>query len=66
MVWFSAFLLIELTEYIDVKSILIYEWLIYVWLLGDIFEEYRGVSSFNIWPNVQKSSSWRMHSKLSC
>ena len=65
MVWFSAFLLVELKEYIDVKSILIYEWLIYAWLLGDIFEEYRGVSSFSIWPNVQKSSPWRLHSKLS-
>jgi len=47
MVCFSAFLLIELSEYIDVKSIKIYEWLIYVWLLGDMFEEYRGVSSSN-------------------
>jgi hypothetical protein len=40
-------MLIELSEYTDVKSIKIYEWVIYAWLLGDILEEYRGVSSSN-------------------
>ncbi|XP_071171553.1 transient receptor potential cation channel subfamily M member-like 2 [Mytilus edulis] len=47
MVCYSAFLLIELTRYVNLEGIKIYEWLIYAWFIGDIFEEYRGILPWN-------------------
>ena len=43
IVIYSAFMLIDLSDGQEIESIKIYEWMLYVWLLGDILEEYRGV-----------------------
>ncbi|CAG2188702.1 TRPM2 [Mytilus edulis] len=47
MVCYSAFLLTQLSTYENIGSIHVYEWLVYIWLLGDILEEYRGILPWN-------------------
>lgn len=47
MVCYSAFLLTQLSVYENIGSIEVYEWLVYIWLLGDILEEYRGILPWN-------------------
>ncbi|XP_076102526.1 transient receptor potential cation channel subfamily M member 2-like isoform X1 [Mytilus galloprovincialis] len=47
MVCYSAFLLTQLSVYENIGSVGVYEWLVYIWLLGDILEEYRGILPWN-------------------
>ncbi|XP_063435619.1 uncharacterized protein LOC134716540 [Mytilus trossulus] len=47
MVCYSAFLLTQLSAFENIGSIQVYEWLVYIWLLGDILEEYRGILPWN-------------------
>lgn len=43
MVCYSAFLLTELDFIAGIQSVGLYEWIVYIHLLGDILEQYRHV-----------------------
>lgn len=46
--------MIELSEFEGLQSIKFYESVLYIWLLGDMVEEYRGVSSKTMHVQVLK------------